>query len=156
MGVPKCVRFMGAIQASSRRGKQRKAVSLDEGMVWSAGKLTRNQFEMADDGEEGTEDAVSSSTVRRHLQQHPVNHADPQSRDVGLLREESLEDVDSFVESKKIPEAIDAEASKLLSIQKELGLNHVSTELVNKSRLVEMEIRDQQKKVEYEEVQRQQ
>ncbi|PNY03509.1 cysteine-rich receptor-like protein kinase, partial [Trifolium pratense] len=144
---------MGAIQASSRRGKQRKAVSLDEGMVWSAGKLTRgsNQFEMADDGEEGTEDAVSSSTVRRHLQQHPVNHADPQSRDVGLLREESLEDVDSFVESKKIPEAIDAEASKLLSIQKELGLNHVSTELVNKSRLVEMEIRDQQKKVEYEE-----
>ncbi|MCH80358.1 RNA recognition motif [Trifolium medium] len=158
MGVPKCVRFMGAIQASSRRGNQRKATSLEEGVVWSAGKLTRgsNQIEMTDDGDGGSEDAASSSKVVRPRQHQPNKHVVPQSRVFGLLRDESLDDVDSFVVSKKLPEAIAAEASKLMAIQKDLGLNIVSSVMENQSRLVEMEIRDQQKMFENEEAQRQQ
>ncbi|MCI88338.1 hypothetical protein A2U01_0109625, partial [Trifolium medium] len=68
---------------SSRRGKQRKAVSLEERVVWSVGKLTRSskQIVMEGGGDGGAEDDVSSSTVGRSLQQLPDNHADPQSRD---------------------------------------------------------------------------
>jgi hypothetical protein len=65
LGVPKCLRLVGAIQASSRRGKQRKAASLEEGIVWSAGKLSKGSKSVVE--AEGLGDVVTddiSSTLR--------------------------------------------------------------------------------------------
>ncbi|GAU35404.1 hypothetical protein TSUD_160550 [Trifolium subterraneum] len=107
-GAPKCLRFMGAIQSSSRQGKQRQAVSLEEGVVWSAGKLTRSSkklvVEVEGEGDGGDIVVVSASSVASPYQQQSTNPVGLISRVNGLLREKLLEDVDSFIELKKLQE----------------------------------------------------
>jgi hypothetical protein len=49
------------------------------------------------------------------------------------------------VELRKHPDAMEAEASVILKIQQDLGLNYDGGESNPKARLVDMEVRDQQK-----------
>ncbi|WJX23811.1 hypothetical protein P8452_12998 [Trifolium repens] len=157
MGVPKCLRFVEAIQSSSRKGKSRRAVSLEEGLMWSAERISRgSRVAVVEDkggGDRvvemgGSVSEVSSSSV--HLPHQP----ETQIPEVNwLMCEDSLENVDNFVELKKHPDAIQAEAAKILEIQSDLGLKYVSEDPTPRDLLVEMEIRDQQKMVENEEAQ---
>ncbi|GAU41064.1 hypothetical protein TSUD_284340 [Trifolium subterraneum] len=100
LGGPKCLRFMGAVQASSKQGKHRKAVSLEEGVVWSAGKLIRGSKIQAVEAEGELEgdivDDVSTSRVGSPVQQPLLNNKDPHSRVRRPLGEDSIEDVDRF------------------------------------------------------------
>jgi hypothetical protein len=45
------------------------------------------------------------------------------------MSEETLENVDSYAEVKKKPEAIAAEAQKIMEIQNDLGLNYMQREM---------------------------
>ncbi|MCH90357.1 hypothetical protein A2U01_0011271 [Trifolium medium] len=158
IGAPKCLRFAEAIVASSRNGKHRKASSLDEGVVWSAGKLTRGKSKAR--VEVTTEEKGSSSSSQKGHNEQDVNvgstssnHEAYQSGVNWLLCEDSLDDVDSYVESKKHPDAIAAEAEYLFEIQQDLGLNSVCKENDIEVHMVDMENKDQLKMVVNEEAQ---
>jgi hypothetical protein len=110
--------------------------SLEEGVFWSAGKLTRGGkkpvLEAERGGTEEEEGEISTSRMRGSPQQPPLNDVDPQPEVVWLLNEEALED----------PRNIAAEASVILEIQQQLGLNYGNSETDPTNKLVEMEIRD--------------
>jgi hypothetical protein len=120
--------------------------SLEEGVFWSAGKLTRGGkkpvLEAERGGTEEEEGEISTSRMGGSPQQPPLNDVDPQPEVVWLLNEEALEDINSYVESRKDPDNIAAEASVILEIQQQLGLNYGNSETDPTNKLVEMEIRD--------------
>jgi hypothetical protein len=63
-----------------------------------------------------------------------------------LLNDESLKDVDGFIEGRGSPRVIELEATKLLSNQQELGMNFVQgQEELPVNGMVEMEVRDRGK-----------
>ncbi|MCH80387.1 endonuclease/exonuclease/phosphatase family protein [Trifolium medium] len=158
IGAPKCLRFAEAVVASSRNGKQRKATSLDEGVVWSAGKLMRGKSKARVEvtrEEKGSSCSLQNGQNEQHayVGSTSSNNEASQSGVNWLLCEDSLDDVDSYVESKKHPKAIAAEAEFLFEIQQDLGLNLVCKEIDPEAHMVEMENRDQLKMVMNEEAQ---
>jgi hypothetical protein len=67
-----------------------------------------------------------------------------------LLNDDSLKDVDGFAVSKRKPEFVVDEATKILEIQQGLGLNFSTCATDPMKLLVEMEYRDQKKAMENE------
>jgi hypothetical protein len=154
-GIPKCLRFVEAVQATSRGSRHRKATSLEEGVVWSAGKLMTRRKDGRNSGEvlgEVDSEIISLATdvggnVGEQTEPHPSagNNSSPLAQVNWLLCENSLEDVESFIASKSDPGNIAKEAAELFEIQQDLGLNNVSNDVDIVQHLVDMEVRDQQK-----------
>jgi hypothetical protein len=166
--APKWLRFAGSMQASHRNGKNKRASSLDEGVIWSAGKITRGKKKLPRrvDGEvsskswEASPDGSSKSSSPA-AEGEPNNnhfclgstaplhdHATPGEN--RLLNDDSLKDVEGFAAAKRNSEFILDEASKILEIQQGLGLNFTNCETDPLNLLVEMEYRDQKKAMENE------
>ncbi|MCI27504.1 hypothetical protein A2U01_0048703 [Trifolium medium] len=59
-----------------------------------------------------------------------------------LLCEDSLKDVDGFIEARKSPLLVDLEAQKLLDDQQDLGVNFEREEELPVEKMVNMEVRD--------------
>jgi hypothetical protein len=106
---------------------------LEEGVKRSAGKITRggkkSVVEVEEVGWEDEDEEISYSREGDPIQEVVVasNLGDPilqlvgdteapHSDEIWLLNDEALEDVNSYVEAKKHPEAVAAEASVILEI----------------------------------------
>jgi hypothetical protein len=148
-GGPKCLRFAAAVQASHKKSKARKSSSMEEGVLWSAGKLAggfkSTSLEVV--GVEGADavDEISSSSAESVNVQRSVTFDDPQAGGNWLLDEESINDVDGFAIGKNRTEGMAAEASLIIEIQQHLGLTYATGETASQARLIEMEVRDQKK-----------
>jgi hypothetical protein len=109
---------------------------------------------------EGTSTFVEENeVVQQPVEHHPINEEfelsvvlpfhNLEGSDSGvrfLLNDESLKDVDGFIEARGSPTVIELEATKLLSNQQELGMNFVQgQEVLPVNRMVEMEGRDRGK-----------
>jgi hypothetical protein len=105
--------------------------------------------------------AEDIEVVQQTVDQHPINEGfeltvvlpfhNTEGTSSGvchLLNEESLKDVDGFIEARQSPMVIEMEAKKLLSNQQELGVNfdHRKEDLPV-IKMVDMEARDRGKMV---------
>jgi hypothetical protein len=155
---PKCLRFAGVINNSVSALKRRRQSGSEsvssESLATSSGGGTKMR------NVEGTSTIVEENeVVQQPVEHHPINEEFELSvvlpfhnlggSDSGvrfLLNDESLKDVDGFIEARGSPTVIELEATKLLSNQQELGMNFVQgQEVLPVNRMVEMEGRDRGK-----------
>jgi hypothetical protein len=154
---PKCLRFAEAINNSMPTRKIRRS----KGSVLSSMESQANLSESVG-GEVGL-DRVPDSVEGVGVEQCcPEHHHDSQglslsvclpfpvaiTTDSGLrqlLNEDSIKDVEGFLEAHDSPTVQKLEAQKLLCNQQEVGINFDAKEALPINRMVNMEVRDREK-----------
>jgi hypothetical protein len=156
---PKCLRFAGVInncnQIQKRRRKSRDATQTSSIPKSQEGVEVCRPLEL---------DGPANSAISKGTQQGGfVHHQDPHGLELAvclsfqnenksesglhlLLDENSLKDVDGFIAARDSPRIIELEAKKLLQEQQELGFSFNPTEELPWVRMVNMEIRDREKR----------
>jgi hypothetical protein len=154
---PRCLRFADAINNSVLMNKKRRpGVSVTESTESHA---IVSKGVTANSGEGFSQQQMAVEQVN-HLVEHPIQntegfelsivlpfHSDTIA-DSGvrlLLNEESLNDVEGFIEARDDPVIMELEAQTLLGKQQELGVNFEINEELPVKRMINMEVRDRGK-----------
>jgi hypothetical protein len=149
---PKCLRFAEVIGNSRRMTSEIASLSVESQIQSSSSvaalpEMGEKVDALVDKGcETDLEEVQQQQSPEMELTVCLPFHTD-QTADSGiqhLLNEDSLKNVDGFIEARESPRVIELEATKLVEDQLVLGVNF-NTEEVPIERMVKMEARDKHK-----------
>jgi hypothetical protein len=150
---PKCLRFAEVIGNNKRRTSETASLSLESQIQSTSSVVVRSKMGektdvLVDKGGEAVIEEVQQQQVPEMELMVCLPFGNSQRADSGiqhLLNEESLKNVDGFIETRESPRLIELEANKLLEDQQVLGVNFNLEKEVPVEKMVKMEARDKSK-----------